>query len=186
MIINSKNKTMNTTLHTHRVNRLARVSFLAIIAAIATQNVNAERQPKSWKKRTQSDTFNGKFNSRYWYKDTQKLNPADPKKHKNRSGRGVQYFIWMVDYAKVAGRHCLRIKANSYGTIDRGGALFTSSTGGGDRFKYGWFEAATKLSGLNEFVWPTFWVNTTWTNKQKFKGSDELDVMEYAYGDSQV
>ncbi|ADE53491.1 hypothetical protein Caka_0466 [Coraliomargarita akajimensis DSM 45221] len=140
----------------------------AILALLAsTQIVNAVNPPSNYGYRAwQSDDFNGGFKTDLWTKSTQKF-PAVA----GGSGREVWYYTWMVDNTTVGGKQCLRIKGNSYGTVDKGGRLDSKYTW----YRWGWYEASTKVSGLNEYVWPTWW---TFRN-----GGEELDIMEYAWGD---
>jgi|GEM_PF-6370638 len=146
------------------------LSMAVAMTVASTQTASAERPPSNWNQRGWTQGFNGTMPN--WTKSTQQFPAVN-----GGSGRPVWYFTWMVDFATVSGRNCLRIKGNSFGTVDKGGGIQNTNVNGGHNLKYGWFEAATKISATNEWFWPTWWTITPGGGSK-----DELDIMEYAWG----
>ncbi len=150
--------------------------MLAVAATVGTiHTADAARQPADWRKRGWSDEFNGSFTAKHWVKSTQS-DFGDPPP--GGTGRNVAYYTWMVGFQEVGTRHCLKIRSHTYGTVDKGGALDNTSGSGGHELKYGWFEATTKVSALDASVWSTWWTHTPFVQRVR----DELDIMEYAFG----
>ncbi len=148
--------------------------YTAIGTVILASTYMADaRPPQYMKKRGWSDEFNGSYNDRHWVKSSQTF-----PKEKNGSGRGVNYYPWLVGFQQVGSRHCLKISSNTYGTVDKGGALDNTPGSGGHKLKYGWFEVASKVAWADPSVWCTWWTVTPSSSKLR----DELDIMEYSWG----